>query len=213
MQKFTPRALQVLSLAKKEAQKLKHNYLGTEHLLLGIIMLNQGVAVNVLRKMGVSLESVKNAIENSVGVSEQTEESGDVPHTPKVKRVLAFASNEATQLGHNYIGTEHLLLGLLREGEGVAAQILLQLNVNIENCRKMILSELDPNFVGDSPEAEQSSTDFFPQPSEKSERQSALKAFGRDLTELARKGKLDPVIGRSKEIMRVVQILCRRTKK
>ncbi len=212
MQKFTPRALQVLSLAKKEAQKLKHNYLGTEHLLLGIIMLNQGVAVNVLRKMGVSLESVKNAIENSVGVSEQTEESGDVPHTPKVKRVLAFASNEATQLGHNYIGTEHLLLGLLREGEGVAAQILLQLNVNIENCRKMILSELDPNFVGDSPEAEQSSTDFFPQPSEKSERQSALKAFGRDLTELARKGKLDPVIGRSKEIMRVVQILCRRTK-
>ena len=213
MQPFTPRALQVLSFAKKEALRFKHNYLGTEHLLLGIIDLGQGVAVNVLRKMGVGLEDVRAEVEKRVGFGDVNSES-EMPHTPRVKKVLAFASHEATQLSHNYIGTEHLLLGILREGEGVAAQILRELGVDIETCRKQILAELDLNFVGDMPDSAdpESQSQQGAQEGGRPEKQSALKAFGRDLTELARQGKLDPVIGRSNEIMRVVQILCRRTK-
>ena len=204
--------MQVLSFAKKEALRFKHNYLGTEHLLLGIIDLGQGVAVNVLRKMGVGLEQVRAEVERRVGFGEVNSES-EMPHTPRVKKVLAFASHEATQLSHNYIGTEHLLLGILREGEGVAAQILRELGVDIETCRKQILAELDLNFVGDTPDhADDDASQAASSPEGRPEKQSALRAFGRDLTELARQGKLDPVIGRSNEIMRVVQILCRRTK-
>jgi len=182
-------------------------------LLLGLINLGQGVAVNVLKKMGIGLDAVRAEVEKRVGIGTQPLDSADIPHTPRVKKVLALASHEASQLSHNYIGTEHLLLGLLREGDGVAAQILRELGVDIDTCRKQILAELDPNYVGDLPEQAQESEHQSFQPTEqKPDKQSALGAFGRDLTELARKGKLDPVIGRASEIMRVVQILCRRTK-
>ena len=139
--------------------------------------------------------------------------ANDLKYTQRVQKVLSLASNEAGRLNHNYIGTEHILLGLLREGEGVAAEVLRKLGVNIDACRNQILAELDPKFVGDTPDDPDSD---IPQSEggERSEhgKQSALKAFGRDLTELARNGKLDPVVGRANEIMRVIQILCRRTK-
>ncbi len=213
MQRFTPRAQQALALARKEAERLKHNYIGTEHILLGLIRLGQGVAVNVLRKMGVNLDNVGSAVARKVGDLPPEESTNELKHTQRVKKVLALASYEASQLNHNYIGTEHILLGLLREGEGVAAEVLRELGVNIETCRKQVLAELDPKFVGDMPD-DPSSDIPNPEGSERAEqnRQSALKAFGRDLTELARNGKLDPVVGRSSEIMRVIQILCRRTK-
>lgn len=212
MQQFTPRAQQVLALARKEAQNFRHNYIGTEHILLGIIKLGQGVAVNVLRKMGVNLENASAEIERIVGKG-VSDNVSDIQQTQRVKKVLAFASYEASQLNHNYIGTEHILLGLLREGEGVAATVLRELGINIDACRNQILAELDPNFVGDFPEQQsQEAQQAFSEKSGEMRQQSALKAFGRDLTELARADKLDPVVGRSNEIMRVVQILCRRTK-
>ncbi len=213
MQRFTPRAQQSLALARKEAERLKHNYIGTEHILLGLIRLGQGVAVSVLRKMGVNLDNVGAAVTRKVGDLPPEESTNELQHTQRVKKVLALASYEASQLNHNYIGTEHILLGLLREGEGVAAEVLRELGVNIETCRKQVLAELDPKFVGDIADDPQSDIPNT-EGSERAEqnRQSALKAFGRDLTELARNGKLDPVVGRSSEIMRVIQILCRRTK-
>ncbi len=211
MQQFTPRAQQVLALARKEAQNFRHNYIGTEHILLGIIKLGQGVAVNVLRKMGVNLENASAEIERIVGKGAGAENAADIQQTQRVKKVLAFASYEASQLRHNYIGTEHILLGLLREGEGVAATVLRELGIDINGCRNQILAELDPNFVGDFPEQQPQEQDA-PQERAEGRQASALKAFGRDLTELARSDKLDPVVGRANEIMRVVQILCRRTK-
>ena len=211
MQQFTPRAQQVLALARKEAQNFRHNYIGTEHILLGIIKLGQGVAVNVLRKMGVNLENASAEIERIVGKGAGAENAADIQQTQRVKKVLAFASYEASQLHHNYIGTEHILLGLLREGEGVAATVLRELGIDINGCRNQILAELDPNFVGDFPE-QQPQEQGAPQERAEGRQASALKAFGRDLTELARADKLDPVVGRANEIMRVVQILCRRTK-
>lgn len=202
-----------MSQARKEALRFKHNYIGTEHILLGLIDLGEGVAVNVLKKIGLSLEKVREMVERQVGMGDQP--SSDIQYTPRVKKVITLAAYEANQLGHNYIGTEHILLGLLREGEGVAAQILKELGVDIVNCRKLILAELDPDVIGDIPDIDNSQNMEDPsmqgQPAGQ-QKQSALKAFGRDLTELARAGKLDPVIGRSNEIMRVVQILCRRTK-
>ena len=212
MNNFTPRAQQVLALARKEADRFHHNYVGTEHLLLGLINLGQGVAVNVLQKMGLDLETVRSAVEKQVGTGPETKPSGNIPYTPRVKKVLALAGKEAKALNHSYVGTEHILLGLLREGEGVAARVLKSLDVDIERCRNEILSELDPNFSGEPEEASAGSS-VASEPSEKKDAKTpALKAFGRDLTELARKGDLDPVIGRKNEIRRVIQILCRRTK-
>ena len=206
---LTPRAQQVLSLARKEARNFGHNYVGTEHLLLGIISLGQGVAVNVLRKMGLNLDMVRKEVEKRVGKGNAAGANAELEHTDGVKRVITLAAQEASKFGHNYVGTEHILLGLLREGQGEGAQVLQALGVNIETCKNLILAELDPNFVGDIPQQQ----DEAQQAQEPRERQgSALKAFGRDLTESARQGKLDPVIGRSREIMRVIQILCRRTK-
>lgn len=217
MNNFTPRAQQVLALARKEADRFHHNYVGTEHLLLGLINLGQGVAVNVLQKMGLDLDTVRQAVEKQVGKGPAAKPSGNIPYTPRVKKVLALAGKEAKALNHSYVGTEHILLGLLREGDGVAARVLKSLDVDIERCRDEILSELDPNFAGESPEQ-----GGGPSPAgaggtgtaeDKRELKTpALKAFGRDLTELARNGDLDPVIGRKEEIRRVVQILCRRTK-
>ena len=212
MNNFTPRAQQVLALARKEADRFHHNFVGTEHLLLGLINLGQGVAVNVLQKMGLDLVTVRNAVEKRVGMGQKAKPTGNIPFTPRVKKVLALASREAKNLNHSYVGTEHILLGLLREGEGVAAQVLRSLTVDIERARREILSELDPNYAASGVEQ----TSGVPRQSGGAEKKEiktpALKAFGRDLTELARKNELDPVIGRRREIRRVIQILCRRTK-
>jgi ATP-dependent Clp protease ATP-binding subunit ClpC len=207
MNNFTPRAQQVLALARKEADRFNHNYVGTEHLLLGLIKLGQGVAVNVLQKMGLDLETVRMEVEKHVGSHPETKMVGNIPYTPRVKKVLALAGKEAKALNHSYVGTEHILLGLLREGEGVAARVLKSLEVDIERTRNEILKELDPNFTPPESDAEP------PQEGNKKDvKTPALRAFGRDLTELAKKGDLDPVIGRKNEIERVIQILCRRTK-
>ena len=147
MNNFTPRAQQVLALARKEADRFNHNYVGTEHLLLGLIKLGQGVAVNVLQKMGLDLETVRMEVEKQVGTGPETKMVGNIPYTPRVKKVLALAGKEAKALNHSYVGTEHILLGLLREGEGVAARVLKNLEVDIERTRKEILKELDPNFT------------------------------------------------------------------
>ena len=208
MNNFTPRAQQVLALARKEADRFHHNYVGTEHILLGLINLGQGVAVNVLQKMELDLQTVRSAVEKQVGTGPESKPSGNIPYTPRVKKVLALAGKEAKALNHSYVGTEHILLGLLREGEGVAARVLKSLEVDIERCRNEILSELDPNFSGEPEEASAGAAPV----DKKDSKTPALKAFGRDLTELAKKGELDPVIGRKDEIRRVVQILCRRTK-
>jgi ATP-dependent Clp protease ATP-binding subunit ClpC len=207
MNNFTPRAQQVLALARKEADRFNHNYVGTEHLLLGLIKLGQGVAVNVLQKMGLDLETVRMEVEKQVGSGPETKMVGNIPYTPRVKKVLALAGKEAKSLNHSYVGTEHILLGLLREGEGVAARVLKNLEVDIERTRNEILKELDPNFT--PPESEQEGQS---ESRGKEVKTPALRAFGRDLTELARKSELDPVIGRKNEIERVIQILCRRTK-
>ncbi len=211
MNNFTPRAQQVLALARKEADRFHHNYVGTEHLLLGLINLGQGVAVNVLQKMGLDLETVRSAVEKQVGKGPESKPTGNIPYTPRVKKVLALAGKEARALNHSYVGTEHILLGLLREGAGVAARVLKSLDVDIERCRNEILSELDPNFTGDHEEAIPSTAGIGGE-EKKEVKTPALKAFGRDLTELARNKELDPVIGRKQEIRRVIQILCRRTK-
>lgn len=211
MNNFTPRAQQVLALARKEADRFHHNYVGTEHLLLGLINLGQGVAVNVLQKMGLDLQTVRSAVEKQVGTGPESKPSGNIPYTPRVKKVLALAGKEAKALNHSYVGTEHILLGLLREGEGVAARVLKSLDIDIERCRNEILAELDPNFSGE-PEGATAAGNAGGAESQKDSKTPALKAFGRDLTELAKKGELDPVIGRAEEIRRVVQILCRRTK-
>lgn len=211
MNNFTPRAQQVLALARKEADRFHHNYVGTEHLLLGLINLGQGVAVNVLQKMGLDLQTVRSAVEKQVGTGPESKPSGNIPYTPRVKKVLALAGKEAKALNHSYVGTEHILLGLLREGEGVAARVLKSLDVDIERCRNEILAELDPNFSGEPEEASAGGKAGGAE-DKKEGKTPALKAFGRDLTELATKGELDPVIGRTQEIRRVVQILCRRTK-
>jgi len=145
---FTPHAQQVLALARKEADRMNHNFVGTEHLLLGLIKLGQGVAVNVLRKLGLVLETVRMEVEKQVGTGPDQKMIGSIPYTPRVKKVLALASKEAKDLNHTYIGTEHILLGLLREGDGVAARVLKNLDVNIEETRREILRELDPNFEG-----------------------------------------------------------------
>ena len=214
MNNFTPRAQQVLALARKEADRFNHNFVGTEHLLLGLIKLGQGVAVNVLQKLGLDLETVRMEVEKQVGTGPDQKMIGNIPYTPRVKKVLALAAKEAKALNHTYVGTEHILLGLLREGDGVAARVLKNLDVDIEQTRQEILKELDPNFTAqeDQPASEGGSSEKAP-PEKKGEvKTPALKAFGRDLTEIARKGEMDPVIGRKNEIERVIQILCRRTK-
>ena len=224
MNNFTPRAQQVLALARKEADRFHHNYVGTEHLLLGLIKLGQGVAVSVLQKMGLDLETVRGEVEKQVGIGQESKTPvGSIPYTPRVKKVLALAGKEAKVLNHSYVGTEHILLGLLREGEGVAARVLKTLEIDIERTRNEILRELDPQFSagpggegGPAAAGGSGGEEVAPRSGSAEDKKEvktpALKAFGRDLTELARKGEMDPVIGRQKEISRVIQILCRRTK-
>jgi len=224
MNNFTPRAQQVLALARKEADRFNHAYVGTEHLLLGLIKLGQGVAVNVLERMGLALDSVRAEVEKEVGSGPPQSAPGNIPYTPRVKKVLALANKEAKSLNHSYVGTEHLLLGLLREGEGVAARVLKRLDVDIQRTRNEILAEIDPNFSPDDMDDDDDDDDVdfeeegVPAGDESKSgaaekiKTPALKAFGRDLTKVAREHGLDPVIGRESEIERVIQILCRRTK-
>jgi ATP-dependent Clp protease ATP-binding subunit ClpC len=213
MNNFTPRAQQVLALARKEADRFNHNFVGTEHLLLGLIKLGQGVAVNVLQKLGLDLETVRMEVEKQVGTGPDQKMIGNIPYTPRVKKVLALAAKEAKALNHTYVGTEHILLGLLREGDGVAARVLKNLDVDIEQTRQEILKELDPNFnAQEEPAVPETTSEKSPSEKKGEVKTPALKAFGRDLTEIARKGEMDPVIGRKNEIERVIQILCRRTK-
>ena len=226
--KFTNRAKQVIKLAKKEAQRLNHNYLGTEHVLLGLLKLGQGVAVNVLRNLNIDFETVRSEVEKLVGYGPEIQVYGDPALTGKVKKVFEFANEEAANLNHNYVGTEHLLLGLLRQTDGVAAQVLENLNVNLKEVRKEVLKELEtfnlqlPPITGGLGPTPPGSTpgQSKPQPYEKSsmigsasgDKMPALKAYGHDLTDMVREGKMDPVIGRKEEIERLILILCRRRK-
>ena len=218
MNNFTPRAQQVLQLARQEADRFNHGYIGTEHLLLGLIALGQGVAVTVLRRMGLDLDTVRMEVEKAVGVGSDMKTVGNVPYTPRVKKVLALAGTEARAMNVEFVGTEHILLGLLREGEGVAARVLSNLNIDIEKARQAVLKELDPNYEPgrkppQEPELGEPPPEVKPQGGpQKDSKTPALSTFGRDLTALAEKGMLDPVIGRSDEIERVMRILCRRTK-
>jgi len=197
--KFTERVRKVMYLAREEAGRLQHDYIGTEHLLLGLIREGEGIAANVLTNLGLDLEVIRQTVESMVAAPGSTLTLGEIPFTPKAKRVLELAIEEARQLGHNYVGTEHLLLGLIREGEGVAARVLQELGVDRKKVRDETL-----RLLGGPPSGKQ-------QEEEKSET-PALNQFGRDLTQLAREGKLDPIIGRENEIERVVQVLCRRKK-
>jgi ATP-dependent Clp protease ATP-binding subunit ClpC len=226
--KFTNRAKQVIKLAKKEAQRMNHNYLGTEHILLGLLKLGQGIAVNVLRNMNIDYDIVRQEVEKLVGFGPEIQLYGDPALTGKVKKVIEFANEEALELNHNYVGTEHLLLGLLRQADGVAAQILENLNVNLKEVRKEILKELETFNLQLPPQAGAGAGNGPTGPSpgpgkafregygvssaQPSDKLPALRAYGQDLTEMCREGKLDPVIGRKDEVERLILILCRRRK-
>lgn len=242
---FTPRAKKVMELAVAEARRFRHNYIGTEHLLLGLLALGQGVAINVLVHLGADADRIRKFIEEHIGMGpEGTPFPEQIPLTPRAKNTLDLAQKQAKSLGHNYLGTEHILLGILAEGGSVAAQMLEKLNISLEKARRQILEELNapeggnaagtpsksdaqenadlPDFdeifgklgsgnnSGD--ESAQTPKDPVESSNRRQEKMTALKAFGRDLTEIARKGETDPVIGRTAEIRRVIQILCRRTK-
>ncbi|MDQ3513614.1 MAG: AAA family ATPase, partial [Chloroflexota bacterium] len=196
--KFTERARKVLTLAQEEAQRFNHNYIGTEHLLLGLVREGDGVAARVLSNMGVQLPKVRSAVEFIIGRGE-TMVMGDIGLTPRAKKVIELAVDEARRLNHHYIGTEHLLLGLVREGEGIAAGVLESLGVNLEKVRAQVMQVVS-----------QSST--YSQQGKQQTKPPYMDALGFDLTEAARTNKLGPLIGRSMEIDRVMQILSRRTK-
>lgn len=215
--KFTNRAKQVIKLAKKEAQRLNHNYLGTEHILLGLLKLGQGIAVNVLRNLNVDYDTVLSEVERLVGFGPEIQVYGDPALTGKVKKVFEYANEEAASLNHNYVGTEHLLLALLRQTDGVATQILENLSINLKEVRKEVLKELETFNLQLPPMGMTSSQSSGRQekmtgPGGTSEKMPALRAYGHDLTELCRDNKLDPVIGRSQEVERLILILCRRRK-
>ncbi|MET7768147.1 ATP-dependent Clp protease ATP-binding subunit [Nocardia sp. NPDC005366] len=204
-ERFTDRARRVVVLAQEEARMLNHNYIGTEHILLGLIHEGEGVAAKSLESLGISLEGVRSQVEEIIGQGQQAP-SGHIPFTPRAKKVLELSLREALQLGHNYIGTEHILLGLIREGEGVAAQVLVKLGADLNRVRQQVIQLLS-GYQGKEP-VESGSRGETGTPSTS----LVLDQFGRNLTQAALEGKLDPVIGRSKEIERVMQVLSRRTK-
>ena len=230
MNNFTPRAQQVLAHARREADRFNHHYIGTEHLLLGLLKLGKGVAVTILENLGVELSAVRKQVEEQIGRGTEPQAEGNIPYTPRVRKVLAMANREAQELNHTYVGTEHLLLGLIRDGDGVAGQILRHFGVDLEQARRELLDVLTPkyqmdadedNIIPDDDDDEEENespaipTDEPSSPSYSRQQKSktpALQAFERDMTQLARDGKLDPVIGRASEIERVIQILCRRNK-
>src|SRR5262245_47688989 len=205
-ERFTDRARKVMQLANQEAQRFNHEYVGTEHVLLGLIKEGSGVAANVLKNLDVDLRKIRNEVEKIVQAGPDMVTMGKLPQTPRAKKVIEYAIEEARNLNHNYVGTEHLLLGLLREQEGVAAQVLMNLNLKLDEVREEVL-----NLLGHGMDAGGEGERATSKSSNKS-KTPALDSFGRDLTDLARQGKLDPVIGRQNEIERVVQILSRRQK-
>src|SRR4051812_43081469 len=214
-ERFTDRARKVMQLANQEAQRFNHEYIGTEHILLGLVKEGSGVAANVLKNLDVDLRKIRLEVEKIV----QTGPGGDqvvlgkLPHTPRAKKVIEYSVEEARNLNHNYVGTEHLLLGLLREQEGVAAQVLMNLGLKLEDVREEVLNLLGHNMPESSEgPGEGGNGGTRERPAKGKSKTPALDSFGRDLTELARQGKLDPVIGRANEIERVIQILSRRQK-
>jgi ATP-dependent Clp protease ATP-binding subunit ClpC len=206
-ERFTDRARRVVVLAQEEARMLNHNYIGTEHILLGLIHEGEGVAAKALESLGISLEGVRQQVEEIIGQGQQAP-SGHIPFTPRAKKVLELSLREALQLGHNYIGTEHILLGLIREGEGVAAQVLVKLGADLNRVRQQVIQLLSGYQAGKEPAGAGTGAPGEAAPSTS----LVLDQFGRNLTQGAREGKLDPVIGREKEIERVMQVLSRRTK-
>ncbi|MEJ6550708.1 MULTISPECIES: ATP-dependent Clp protease ATP-binding subunit [unclassified Corynebacterium] len=219
-ERFTDRARRVVVLAQEEARALNHNYIGTEHILLGLIHEGEGVAAKALESMGISLEAVRTEVEDIIGTGGHPP-SGYIPFTPRAKKVLELALREALQLGHKYIGTEHILLGLIREGEGVAAQVLVKLGADLSRVRQQVIQLLS-GYEGTEPEAapdepatagvgQSSDSSSGGKPGQKSN-SLVLDQFGRNLTQAAKDGKLDPVVGREKEVERIMQVLSRRTK-
>jgi len=209
--RFTDRAKKVMNLARQEAQRFNHEYLGTEHILLGLVQEGSGVAANVLRNMNIDLAKIRTEVEKLVKTGPSMVTMGQLPFTPRAKKVLELSMEEAGNLGHNYIGTEHLLLGLIKENEGIAAKVLTNLGVKLEDVREEVLEFLGAEH-GEEEEEEATEQPIGGQQGQGKSKTPALDAFGRDLTELAREGKLDAVIGRENEIERVIQILSRRTK-
>jgi ATP-dependent Clp protease ATP-binding subunit ClpC len=204
-ERFTDRARKVMALANQEAQRFNHEYIGTEHILLGLVKEGSGVGANVLKNLDVDLRKVRIEVEKLVKSGPDMVTMGKLPQTPRAKKVIEYAIEEARNLNHNYVGTEHLLLGLLREHDGVAAQVLMNLSLKLEEVREEVLNLLGAGVETEEPAQEK-------QGNKGKSKTPALDSFGRDLTELAREGTLDPVIGRKNEIERVIQILCRRQK-
>src|ERR1700709_618953 len=204
-ERFTDRARRVVVLAQEEAKMLNHNYIGTEHILLGLIHEGEGVAAKALESLGISLDSVREQVQDIIGQGQQ-QPTGHIPFTPRAKKVLELSLREALQLGHNYIGTEHILLGLIREGEGVAAQVLVKLGADLNKVRQQVIQLLNGYQSKEAAGAGAGPSEGTPSTS------LVLDQFGRNLTSAAREGTLDPVIGREKEIERVMQVLSRRTK-
>ncbi|MFM7057605.1 MAG: ATP-dependent Clp protease ATP-binding subunit [Planctomycetota bacterium] len=216
-ERFTDRARKVMQLANQEAQRFNHEYIGTEHILLGLVKEGSGVAANVLKNLDVDLRKIRIEVEKIVQTGPDMVTMGKLPQTPRAKKVIEYAMDEARNLNHNYVGTEHLLLGLLREQEGVAAQVLMNLGMKLDDVREEVLNLLGHGMESAEPGSEERGgtapgASAAPQKGGSRSKTPALDSFGRDLTELARQKKLDPVIGREREIERVVQILCRRQK-
>src|SRR5210317_1779654 len=211
-ERFTDRARKVMQLANQEAQRFNHEYIGTEHILLGLVKEGSGVAANVLKNLEVDLRKIRLEVEKLVQSGPEMVTVGKLPQTPRAKKVIEYSMEEARNLNHSYVGTEHILLGLLREQEGVAAQVLMNLGLKLEDVREEVLNLLGHGVEGESERGgREGMGESSPSKSGKS-KTPALDSFGRDLTELARQKKLDPVIGREREIERAIQVLCRRTK-
>jgi ATP-dependent Clp protease ATP-binding subunit ClpC len=217
-ERFTDRARKVMQLANQEAQRFNHEYIGTEHMLLGLVKEGTGVAANVLKNLDVDLRKIRLEVEKLVQSGPEMITMGKLPQTPRAKKVIEYSMEEARNLNHNFVGTEHLLLGLLREHEGVAAQVLMNLGLKLEDVREEVLNLLGNGLEGGEGSSERGGREGVGQGGEggqgktRTSKTPALDSFGRDLTELARQGKLDPVIGRQVEIERAIQVLCRRTK-
>ena len=218
-ERFTDRARRVVVLAQEEARALNHNYIGTEHILLGLIQEGEGVAAKALESMGISLDAVRTEVKDIIGTGGHPP-SGYIPFTPRAKKVLELALREALQLGHKYIGTEHILLGLIREGEGVAAQVLVKLGADLSRVRQQVIQLLsgyegnEEESGGGEPATAGVGSVGEGAPSRPGQKSNSLvlDQFGRNLTQAAKDGKLDPVVGRGNEIERVMQVLSRRTK-
>src|SRR5512136_1705856 len=216
-ERFTDRARKVMALANQEAQRFNHEYIGTEHILLGLVKEGSGVGANVLKNLDVDLRKVRLEVEKLVKRGPDMVTMGKLPQTPRAKKVIEYAIEEARNLNHNYVGTEHLLLGLLREQDGVSAQVLMNLGLKLEDVREEVLNLLgaanESEEAGEQPAGGGGGSGGGTETAKKGKSKTpALDSFGRDLTEMAKEGKLDPVIGRQREIERVIQILCRRQK-